>query len=60
MNVSMNPDRDFAKSVKKQIKSNAGYCISALERGADTKCMCKEFRDMSEGMCRCGLYIKTK
>ncbi len=27
---------------------------------SDTKCMCKEFREMDEGMCHCGLYIKTK
>lgn len=26
----------------------------------DTVCMCKEFREMEEGMCHCQLYVKTK
>lgn len=29
-------------------------------RDDDTVCMCKEFREMEEGMCHCQLYVKTK
>lgn len=36
------------------------YCPCSILKNADTKCMCKEFREMDEGMCHCGLYIKTK
>lgn len=40
------------------IKDNDGYCICAVDHTPDTKCMCKEFRDMEEGICHCGLYEK--
>lgn len=36
------------------------YCPCSLVRNDDTVCMCKEFREMEEGMCHCQLYIKTK
>lgn len=36
------------------------YCPCSLVRNDDTVCMCKEFREMEEGMCHCQLYVKTK
>ncbi len=60
MNVKLNPDEKRVKEVKKLLKDNSGYCPCALAKTPDTKCMCKEFREMEEGMCHCGLYIKTK
>ena len=61
MKVITNPDKEFAQEIKKQLKANNGYCPCALERSPDTKCMCKEFREMLErgesGSCHCGLYI---
>lgn len=60
MEIRTNPDKEFVRETKKQLKANGGYCPCALLKNADTKCMCKEFREMDEGMCRCGLYIKTK
>ena len=42
------------------IKDNDGYCVCAIEKTPDTKCMCKEFREQEEsGLCHCGLYKKT-
>ena len=42
------------------IKENDGYCVCAIDKTPDTKCMCKEFREMEEdGVCHCGLYQKT-
>lgn len=35
-------------------------CPCSLVRDDDTVCMCKEFREMEEGICHCQLYIKTK
>ena len=58
MRIYKNPDTDHVKEVKKKIKDNNGYCPCSLVKTEDTKCMCKEFRDMEEGMCSCGLYIK--
>ena len=31
-----------------------------IEKNEDTKCMCKEFREMASGTCHCGLYTKTE
>lgn len=58
MKIVTNPDIEYVKEVKKQLKSNSGYCPCKLEKTKDTKCMCKEFRDQESGMCHCGLYIK--
>lgn len=42
------------------LKANDGYCPCRRTKTADTKCMCKEFRELEEsGICHCGLYKKT-
>ena len=42
------------------IKDNGGYCICAVSKNEDTKCMCKDFREQeTSGTCHCGLYKKT-
>ena len=57
--ITKNPDNDFIKEVRKQIKDNNGYCPCSLIKDEDHRCMCKEFRDMQRsGMCTCGLYVK--
>lgn len=60
MTIRQNPDRDYAKEVRDKLKSNGGYCPCRLGKTADTKCMCKEFREQIErnepGYCHCGLY----
>ena len=58
--ITLNPDKDFVKEMRKALKDNNNFCPCAIQRNADTKCMCKEFREMEEGMCRCGLYIKER
>lgn len=60
MRIETNPDAEYAREIKKQLKANSGYCPCALTKNADTKCMCKDFREMTEGVCSCGLYIKYK
>ena len=57
--ITQNPDKEYADEIKRKLKDNAGYCPCRLQKTEDTKCMCKEFREMREGMCHCGLYIKT-
>ncbi len=58
--ITTNPDKEYAAEVKKALKAHGGFCPCSLVKNADTKCPCKDFREMTEGMCRCGLYIKTK
>lgn len=60
MKIIKNPDTEYVAEMKKKLKENGGYCPCSILRTTDTKCMCKEFREMDEGMCHCGLYIKVK
>lgn len=58
--IKINSDTNLVNEIKQKLKDNSGYCPCRLVKNADTKCMCKEFRDMEEGECHCGLYIKFK
>lgn len=60
MKIVINPDTDFVKEMKAALKSNNGFCPCALEKSKDTKCMCKDFREMESGTCQCGLYSKME
>ena len=60
MTIVQNPDAKHAREVRKGLMANNGYCPCALVKSEDTKCMCKEFREMESGTCRCGLYIKME
>lgn len=57
--ITFSDNKELVESIKRQLKENRGYCPCKLIKNDDTKCMCKEFRDMDEGTCHCGLYIKT-
>ena len=59
MRIILNEDEEFVKSMRKALEDNDGYCPCQLERSEDTKCMCKEFRDMEYGTCHCKLYTKV-
>lgn len=64
LNVKLNPDKELVKEIRAALKENDGYCPCAISKTADTKCMCKDFRDKLErgvsGECHCGLYICEK
>lgn len=60
MMIKVNPDNELVASVRKSLKDNDGYCPCILSKTPESKCMCKEFRDLEEGVCHCGLYIKVK
>lgn len=43
------------------VEENDGYCPCAIEKNADTKCMCKDFREQEEpGECHCGRFEKVR
>lgn len=48
------------EKILQAVKDNSGYCPCRISKNKDTKCMCKEFREMEEGICHCGLYEKIK
>ena len=64
MKIITNPDKEYAKEIRERIKDNNGFCPCRINKTEDTKCMCKEFRDMVAngitGECHCGLYISTE
>ena len=60
MKIKVNPDEEFVAEFRQKLNDNDGYCPCRREKTQDTKCMCKEFREMEEGQCHCGLYIKIK
>lgn len=60
MKVILNSNEELVNNIKAKIKENNGYCPCAIEKTADTKCICKNFRDKCArgylGECDCGLY----
>lgn len=54
--IIINPNSDFVKDLRKNIKKNNGFCPCQVEHNADTKCPCKLFRE--DRNCICGLYIQ--
>ena len=63
MKIQIHADPVLALEIQDAIQAAEGHCPCVLEafRSADTKCMCKAFREAPEGsICNCGLYIKIK
>ena len=53
-------ERIGGQEILDAVKSNEGYRPCMRTKTADTKCMCKEFREQTtSGLCHCGLYKKT-
>lgn len=53
--VEINP------GIRKDVEACGGYCLCAIQRTADTKCICKEFREQTEpGECHCGRFEKVE
>lgn len=58
--IKQTEDKQHLNEILRQLKENDHYCPCSLIRSADTKCMCKKFRDQIErkepGECDCGRY----
>lgn len=59
MKIKLNPDAEYVRDIREKLKANGGHCPCSLLKNEDTKCMCKEFREMESGVCHCGLYEKV-
>lgn len=57
--IKVSEDKEVVEAIKEGLKKNGGYCPCRIERTPETKCMCKEFREQTEGECHCGLYVKV-
>ena len=61
MKIVENEDKAHVSQIRTAMELNRGYCPCSFEKNADTKCMCKEFREQkTEGYCHCGLYKKIE
>lgn len=63
--ITLNPDAEVVRMIQEGLAAKGGYCPCRLERTADNKCICKEFREQMadpdfEGFCHCMLYYKHK
>lgn len=59
MMTRRNPDYDKYQEITEAVQKNDGYCPCAIEKTADTKCPCREFREQeTAGECHCGRFIK--
>ena len=59
--VIKNPNKEEFNMVSEAVKANGNYCCCAIEKTADTMCMCKEFRESDEtGFCHCRRYYKVR
>lgn len=60
MKIILNPDKEIVKEVRDGLTKTGGFCPCRVVKSADTKCMCKDFKEQTEaGECYCGLYIKV-
>lgn len=57
--IYMTKDLELRQQILQALKANEGFCPCKIPKTADTKCMCKEFREQDEGKCSCGLYVKV-
>lgn len=74
MRIESNPDPNFVKNKRKEIKNNNGYCSEVKDEikhyqmigkpypydKSRMKCMCAQFAEQAcSGWCMGGLYNKT-
>jgi len=60
MKIYTNPDKETVTYIRNKLKENDGYCPCKLSKIPDNKCMCKDFLEIEEGECHCGLFIKER
>lgn len=71
MAIRISDDKELVQEIRAKLAANKEqygkqFCPCVLpplyssENNQDYVCMCKKFRDMEEGECHCGLYVKTK
>lgn len=58
--VFKNPNEEEYKEITEAVELNEGYCPCLTLKNEDTKCMCKNFRDMEDAdFCHCGRFYKV-
>lgn len=61
MKIFNNPNLYDFQEASRAVENNDGYCPCELTKTADTKCMCKAFREQtSSGFCHCRRFYKVE
>ena len=65
MAVRLNEDQEVVAAIRQGLKEKDGYCPCRVERTAENKCICQEFKAQIadpefEGYCHCMLYYKSR
>ena len=55
-----NPNAEEYAEIVEAVKANDGYCPCLTTKNEDTKCMCKDFRELEcSDFCHCGRFYKV-
>ena len=58
--IYKNPNEEEYKEIIEAVKANDNYCPCIMSKTEDTKCMCKDFREMQNAdFCHCGRFYKV-
>ena len=60
MKIRYNEDAEVVARLRAALLKRDLQCPCRFQKTEDNVCMCKEFREMDEGECCCGLYVKEK
>lgn len=61
MRIKVSSNKELVSEIRSKLKENDFYCPCTIVKNEDTKCICKEFREMPAGStCHCGLYVKIE
>lgn len=55
-----NPNKEDLETIVEAVKANDGYCPCLTYKNDDTKCMCKDFRELEKtDYCHCQRFYKV-
>lgn len=54
----INPDKEYTKKIIEGIYKKDGHCPCRVYADETTLCPCDQF--ISEGICKCNLYVKIQ
>jgi hypothetical protein len=61
LKIIHNHDTYLYNDINQRVKLNDCYCICSILKNKDTRCTCKEFKEMKLiGACNCGRFLKYK
>lgn len=60
LRIKLSDDKELVNQIRTKLKERNGLCPNKKEDIIENHCICKEFLEQNNGVCRCGLYIKIE